>query len=221
MTQLQQGVLTVNLLMPRARVVALPLLALLFGWAALPAPGETPTSTPVANNVVVIDIAKVFEEHPGFKQAMETMKQEVQAFENELRERGKQMEALRERMKQFEPGVQEYKDLESQILKIQADGQIEATQKKKEFLEREAKVYYQVYNEIQAEVRAFAVQHGIGLVLRFSSTPMDAKNRQSILEGVNQPIVYQDKKNITPLIIQQIQQRHASRAPAGNGTPLR
>lgn len=176
------------------------------------------TASPPGNNVVVIDIAKVFEEHPGFKQATETMKQEIQAFEGTLRERGKQMEALREKMKQFDPGTPEYKDLESQALKIQADGQIEATQKKREFMEREAKVYYQVYTEIQAEVRQFAVQHGIGLVLRFSSTPMDPKKPQSILEGVNQPIVYQDKKNITPLIIQNIQQRYQARNPAADAT---
>jgi Skp family chaperone for outer membrane proteins len=203
-----------------ARCAILAILVIIGTGLPVLAQAETPTTPPAANNVVVIDIAKVFEEHPGLKQATESMKQDIQAFEAELRERGKQIEALREKTKQYEPGSPEYKDLESQAMKIQADGQIEATQKKREFMEREAKVYYQVYTEVQAEVRQFAIQHGIGLVLRFSSAPMDPKKPQSILDGVNQPIVYQDKKNITPLIIQSIQQRYQARNNAG-AAPLR
>lgn len=170
----------------------------------------------MGTRVAVIDIAKIFDEHPGFKQQMEQMKQEVEAVEASFRQRAKQMEAVRERMKQFTPGSPEYKDLDSQILQIQADGQVEATQKKKDFLDREAKLYYTVYAEIQNEVAAFARQNNIGLVLRFNSAPIEP-NRNSTLEGVNRPIVFQDRLNITQHILDQINRRFASQSsPAGD-----
>jgi outer membrane protein len=181
------------------------------------AQGQGNPAASVGTRVAVIDIAKIFDEHPGFKQQMEQMKKEVEAVEAGFRQRAKQMEALRERMKQFAPGAPEYKDLDSQILNIQADGQVEATQKKKEFLEREAQLYFSVYSEIQAEVAAFSRQNSIGLVLRFNSSPIEP-NRNSTLEGVNRPVVFQDRLNITTQILDQINRRYAARSAAKDAT---
>jgi hypothetical protein len=169
--------------------------------------------------VAVIDIAKVFEGHPGFKQAMEGMKQDVQQVEGTMRQLRQQIEGIRERMKQFQPGSPEYKKMEDEILKIQADGQVEGTKQKKNFIEREAGVYYSTYREIEAEVESFARQHSIGLVLRYNSTAMDPKNPQSVLEGVNSPIVYQDRINITGAITDQLARRYAN--TAGGPTPTK
>ena len=73
-------------------------------------------------------------------------------------------------------------------------------------------IYYNVYNEVLNEVALFAEQHGIGLVLRFNSEPIDANDRASVLEGVNRHIVFQKNSNITPNIIDRLNRRAAQRA---------
>lgn len=163
--------------------------------------------------VVVIDLTKVFDQHPRFKQQMEAMKQEVQAFDTTLRSRADQMQSLQNQMKQFQPGSVEYKQLEEQIMQIQADGQIKATQKKKEFLDREAAIYYSIYQEVVAEVESFAIENGIGIVIRFNSDEIQ-QDRNSILEGVNRAVVYQSKSNITNAIIERIVRKDPAMANA-------
>lgn len=164
--------------------------------------------------MAVIDVSKIFKNHTRFKQAMESMKAEVKAFEATLQERGKQINDLKKQMQPFEPGSTEYKQLEAQIMKIQADGQIEATQKRKDFLAREARIYFDVYNEVTADVARFAEQHGIQLVVRFNSEQIDAKDRNSVLEGVNRAVVYQSKLNITNNILQRLEQKRVAQNPA-------
>jgi Skp family chaperone for outer membrane proteins len=142
------------------------------------------------------------------------MKAEVKTFETSLQARGQQMNDLRKKMQPFAPGSPEYKKLEAEIMRVQADGQIAAAQKKKEFLEREAKIYFEVYNEVTAEVAKFAEQHGIGLVIRFNSEPIDPTNRQAVLEGVNRAVIFQKNLNITNAILQRLEQTQVSNRPA-------
>jgi len=170
--------------------------------------------------LAVIDVSMIFKNHTRFKQAMEGMKAEVKAFEATLQQRGQQINELRKKMQPYDPGSAEYKQLEAQIMKVQADGQIAAAQKKKEFLEREAKIYYDVYNEVATEVSRFAEQHGIGLVIRFNSEPIDPKSRQAVLEGVNRAVIFQKNLNITKAIQDRLEQAQAQR-PAGSAAPAR
>ena len=161
---------------------------------------QTPTNNATGTRVAVIDISKVFKEHPRFKAQMEAMKAQVKDFENQLQQRGQEIQKIQSDMRQFEPSSAEYKQLEGQILKLQADGQVLAAQKKKEFLDQEAKIYFNVYNEIVQEVSDFASQNGIAIVVRFNSEPIDPNDRQSVLEGVNRAIVHQSQSNITTAI---------------------
>ncbi len=204
----QQGVLNVKTPVSRAVCMAFSL-AILASTPALVCGQNGPPGTRVA----VIDISAIFKQHPGFKQAMETMKVEVTSFENQLRARGEEMQKLQEQMQEFKPTSAEYKQLEARILKLQADGQAAAAIKKKEFLERESKIYYATYQEIQAEVARFAEQYGIGLVVRFNSEDIDQDQRNSILEGVNRAVVYQKNLNITDAVLERIVRRSTATNP--------
>lgn len=215
---LQQGVLDVRMQLFFWRwTVICGLFLVTSAW------GQGATQTPSPTKVVVIDISKVFEEHPGFKQTMDAMKQEVLAFENELKNRGKEMENLRAQLKDYKTGSPELKQLEAQILKVQADGQILATQKKRDLLDREAQLYYNVYTEIEKEIAAYAKHFQIGLVLRYNSTSMNPADQRSIMEGVNKAVIYQSGIDITQNIINQIARRFPQQtaAPAAAGAKSR
>ena len=68
--------------------------------------------------------------------------------------------------------------------------QVETQLKKKEFLEDEARVYFETYGRVEQVIRAYASRNGIGLVLRFSREKMNENDRNSVLAGVNRAVVF-------------------------------
>jgi Skp family chaperone for outer membrane proteins len=215
--QIQQGVLIVkNYLLSAATVAAIASLVVSDSVGQ-----NSSTAPPPGPTITVIDISEVFKKHPGFKQQMEAMKRDVQAFEAELTRRGKEIEQLREQMRMHKLGTPKYKELETQIATKQADGQATTQLKRKEFLEREAMIYYQVYTDISTVVQQFATRYRIRLVLRFNSREIEPQDRNSVLEGVNRNVVFQNKLDITQQIIETIERRSNSgvaKQPARPGT---
>ena len=63
--------------------------------------------------------------------------------------------------------------------------------------------------------------NGIELVLRYSAEPMDPQNRQSILQGVNRPLVYHRDLDITGEVLDRLNRARVSdqRGAAGAGAP--
>ncbi|MCA9263643.1 MAG: OmpH family outer membrane protein [Planctomycetales bacterium] len=201
-----------------AKIAVLSFVAML----ATTVQAQTPRATTASSgtNVAVLDVSLVFKNHARFKSAMEAMKTDVDAFEQTLRTRGAEIEKLKQQMVAFKPGTPQYKDLEEKITKMTAAGQADAQLKRNEFLDREAKIYYDVYNEIVATTAQFAKRKNIRLVVRFNSEDMDPQNRRSVLDGVNRAVIYQDALDITNIILDQVNRgASTARAPATGGAP--
>ncbi len=163
------------------------------------APAVKPTS-----RIAVIDISYVFKNHARFKQTMEDMKKDVEAFEAELKQNGAQLQKYQEQLREHHAGSPEYKRIAEQIAGFQGQVQAKTQLKRNEFLQKEARIYYNVYKEILDEVAFFAQRHGIELVVRFNSEPIDPENRKSVLEGVNRAVVFQRHLNITFDILERL-----------------
>ncbi len=167
-------------------------------------PQATRPSTP-ASHVAVIDVGYIFKNHARFKGAMDKMKDEVMAAENSLKSERDRINGLMEQLKGFNVGTPEYKKLEAEIAKAQGDFNVTAQLQKKDFMDREAKVYLQVYTDIERAVAQFAREHGIAVVLRFDGDPVDGADRNQILRGITKPIVYYEAGNdITPDILRML-----------------
>ena len=63
--------------------------------------------------------------------------------------------------------------------------QVKMAQKRQEFLEKEARIYYEAYSKVYDEVAKLAARNDIRLVLRFNSEEMKQDDRNSVLQGVN------------------------------------
>lgn len=167
--------------------------------------------------VVVVDIGYIFKNHARFTQMMERMKQEVKASDEQFRARGKDIETRVKQLESYKPDSAEFKRLEAKTARRHAQIQADMTIKRKEFLWKEGEVYYAIYQEIQKEVKAFADNHGIGLVLLFRADEIDSSNRASVLQGVSRPVVYQRNLNITHDILDRLQRagdsQRTARAP--------
>jgi Skp family chaperone for outer membrane proteins len=185
-----------------------------FSWAIcfaiLVAFNPTPVNAqaqPAGSGVVVIDINYIFKNHLLFKSKMDDIKQEIETFENYLRDQRTAITQQTEQLKGMPPASTEYQQLEEQLASTHTKLQLETGRKRKDILEREGKVYYNAYQNIEQHVRDFALANGIGLVLRFSNEQMDPTKRESVLQGVNRAVVFQDRKDITAAILDQLNRR--------------
>ncbi len=169
-----------------------------------------------AGNIAVIDIPVIFKNHALFKKQMDELKASVDAAEQALTQDRDQMKGMVEQLQAFKAGTPEYKQLEEKMAKVQADLQVKVGMQKKDFMEKEARIYFNTYNQVTQTVATFAQRHNITLVLRYNSNEIDPTNRQSVLEGVNRPVIYQNQIDITYDILN-ILNNGVARAPINNG----
>ncbi len=168
-----------------------------------------------AGNIAVIDIPVIFKNHTLFKKQMDDLKVEVESAEQSLNQYRERMQKMAEELQGYKAGTPEYKALEEEMAKLQADLQVKVGMQKKDFMEREARIYYNTYNQITETVATFAQRHSIALVLRYNSNPIDPQNRQSVLEGVNRPVIYQSQIDITYDILRVLNNGVAQNAAIG------
>jgi hypothetical protein len=72
---------------------------------------------------------------------------------------------------------------------------------RRDFLEREAKIYFTTYQEVSNAVKFVAERNNIGMVLRFNGDPIDPQQREDVMRAIMQPIVYQNNVDITPDVL--------------------
>jgi Skp family chaperone for outer membrane proteins len=189
-----------------------------------PAPVAAPAAraaTP-ASHVAVIDVGYIFKNHNRFKSAMDKMKDEVLAAENALKAERDRINGLMEQLKGFNVGTPEYKKLEAEVAKAQGDFSVNAQLQKKDFMDREAKVYFQVYSEVERAVSQFARDNGIAVVHRFDGDPVDSTDRNRILGSITKPIVYYDPQiDITPDVLRMLNGAAVAGAPPAQAKPIR
>ena len=164
------------------------------------------TKSAGSGRIAVLDVARVFKEHKGFTAAMESLKSEVTAFDAAMKKKG---EALRKEAENLQvSGLKKtspkYSENEAKLAKRDAELRIEANQKKKEILDREAKLYLETYAQIQDMVGRIAKANDITLVLRFDSSKIDSTDRASVIKGVNRAIVFQRDLDLTDFVLQQL-----------------
>jgi Skp family chaperone for outer membrane proteins len=153
------------------------------------------------HGVAVVDVSYIFKEHKRFRSTMEAMKKEMEGIETDLkadRERIAQTEAERNK---YNAGSAEYKKLDEDVARGMADFNVKMTRLRKDFLEREAKTYYQTYLEVAEAVGYYAKRHNIGLVIKFNGEPVDPNKREDVLREINKPVLFQDSIDITPDVL--------------------
>jgi Skp family chaperone for outer membrane proteins len=196
--------------------------------AVRPAPAATrpvaPAATQPANytppsgtNVAVIDIAFVFKNHDRFNAAMADIKKDIDLFEAQVRAEQQKLKARAEELQTYTPGSNEFRTKEAELARVNSELQIQIGQKRREFLEREAAVYFEIYEEIEGSVANFAQRARIGLVLRFSRDEMKKEDRASVLQGVNRAVVFHQGLEITIPILEDLNRRpfNPNAVPAG------
>ena len=170
------------------------------------APNTAPAAAPAARgpNIAVIDVKHIFDNNVRFKQAMDGIKQEYEAFENQVKQTEINLRKQIEELKALQAGSPEFKQLEESIAQTRTQVQLDINRKQKERVEEEAKVYHRAFQDVEAEIAKFSQRNGIDLVLQFSQSEIDPSKPDTVIRGLNRLVVYQNRLNITDYILQEI-----------------
>ncbi len=75
--------------------------------------------------------------------------------------------------------------------------------KRKEFVQREAHLYYNAYREISEEVRYFCEQRGIAMAMNFNGDAVNVENPDEVARQISDKMVFYNKTlDITPYVMQ-------------------
>jgi Skp family chaperone for outer membrane proteins len=175
-----------------------------------------------AARLALLDVGRIFKNHARFKGMMEAMKADVERAEKQVKTERDEINKLGEKLHEFHNGTIEYKQLEEELAKRQADLAVKVQLQKNEFLQREAKIYHNVYQEILQVTDYFAKQNRIDMVLRFNGEEVDVERPDSVLSFINKPVVWYDRGlDITNDILQNLNRGAVNPGPANNATPMR
>lgn len=183
----------------------------------------SPSANATRFGIAVVDVSYIFKNYGGFKSQMESMKNDIQSAESKLKTEGESLEAMVEKAKQYQPNSNEFKQIDEQVARGKADLTIKMQRIRKDFQEREAKVFYETYLQVRSTVQHYAQQNNIGLVIRFNGDQIDPNNPKAVLSGINQLVVSQNNIDITPDVLALLNRGGApgGAAPAASRAPAR
>ena len=197
----QQGALNVKKSCLLAALAAVVSLGLLTGQGA----GQAPVRPIGVPGIALVDVNYIFKNHPRFKSMMDDLKGDIDRAEQRWKAEAEKIKRDSERINDYRAGTQEYKTIEEDAARKMSDMQVRVKLEQKEFLQREAKVYYNVYTEIMQEVQYYCSVNNIGVVIRFNGDQINVEKPDDVLRGVNQQVVYYSKDlDITPAILNRL-----------------
>ncbi len=151
--------------------------------------------------VAVLDVARVFKDNQQFKSAMEAIKSEADTLKQQIQSEQEVIKNAALQVSQYEAGTQERNNMEAKVEQDQAALRTKARQAEANLLNREAKIYFDTYKKVQSVVAELATANDISLVLRFDGESIDPTNRGDVIKGVNRPVIYHSRIDLTNLVI--------------------
>jgi Skp family chaperone for outer membrane proteins len=185
---------------------------------------QGPAAQPMAGpRLALLDVSRIFKSHVRFKGMMDDMKADVERAEAQVKSERETINKLAERLQEFRKGTPDYKQMEEELAKRQADLAVQVQLQKNDFLQREAKIYHNVYQEIWQVTDYFCKTNRIDMVLRFNGEAVDVDRPDSVLTYINKPVVWYDRGlDITDPILQELNKTAINPGAANrNGAPAR
>jgi Skp family chaperone for outer membrane proteins len=152
--------------------------------------------------IAVVDVSYIFKNYPRFTAEIEKLKTEMEAADGTLKADRDRLVAMEQQRDALKPGSPDFKQLDEELARQKANFSIKQGTIRRDFLEREAKIYFSTYSEVSAAVKHFAQQNNIGMVLRFNGDQIDPQQREDVMRAIMQPIVFQNNVDITPDVLQ-------------------
>ena len=183
--------------------------SVVFVIAAVVAFGASVVSAQETGGVAILDVAKVFKENAWFDGGVKAIKAEADQLKVQITAEQDRIKAEVLKLRSMEAGAkrnEEEAKLEQEHTRLRTT----TRQAEAELLNREARVYFETYNEMQALVEGMAKEYGLSLVLRFDSESINPNNRNEVIKGVNRAVVFHRQLDLTTLVSKELNARMAA-----------
>jgi Skp family chaperone for outer membrane proteins len=167
--------------------------------------------------VAVVDIPYIFKNYNRFRSTSEAMKKEMETIDASVKAERQSIAAAEQERNKFNVGTAEYKKADEELARMMAEFQLKTSKLQKDFMERQAKLYYQTYLEVVAAVKAYTTSHNIVLVLRFNGEGVDPNKREEVMRDINKQVVIQNNIDITPDVLTLLNRDVQAQRPASVG----
>lgn len=158
--------------------------------------------------IYLLDISYVFKNYTKLKAMREQMQASAQQAEEQIRQRRETVKKLQEDLERLRPGTPDYKTLDEQITKRIADINVGIAMTRKDLMDREAKDYFVVYQEVMDEVHYFASQNRAALVLRFDRDAVDPQVPETVARALSRQVIWNNQGlDITDYILGNMHRR--------------
>lgn len=165
---------------------------------------------PAPLQVAIVDLSRVFEQYGWFQSQHAALKEELDQALQQQSARQEQLIKMGDELKRYEPNSIPYKNFESQWMQDKAQFSAASQLQKKEFIEREARLYFDAYRQVSAAVEQIARNRQLALVLRYNGRPLENANPREVMEQINRAVLYHHPHiDITPAVLQLLNQQTA------------
>lgn len=184
----------------------------------------------VPTRIAFINVGRVFNESERFQRRTGQLKTDVEQTQRELKQLAEECKSLKRAMTAL-PNHSDNDPVRGELerLLLRKQAQIQQTQQEssRRLRQAESESYLATYRQIYAEVKRYAREHRIELVLRdpgdhksrsvFESTDpdtIDPKNSQAVIQRINQHVLYvaeaekEERVDITDAIIQRLKNQN-------------
>jgi Skp family chaperone for outer membrane proteins len=186
-------------------------------------PGAPAGQPMYGTRIALLDTTNILQHHDRFKVRMEELKQIITAAEKTFSQKRNALIKDAEILQTYDKGTQQYMEKERELATRQGQLQAEFNLQRSDFMNREATIYYEVYQEILQATTYVCQQNSIQVVFRFNSEKASPQRPDSVLQMINQQVVWSSGVDITKMVLDDVNRRPAAptNADLRGGAPAR
>ncbi len=170
------------------------------GQASAQPPMASAVQAPVG--IALVDVNYIFKRHVRLKAQLADLQAEAAKVQQDFEQQLKNLQDQGKTLGTLKPGSEQYQHLEETMVTMKANIQGQIALKRKEFVQKEAHLYFNAYREITDEVKYFAEQRGIPLVMNFNGDNIRDDNPDEVARGISNKMVYVNRSlDITGVIV--------------------
>lgn len=174
--------------------------------AATPAQ-EQPVEASTASDFAVLDVAETLNGYKQFQEDLAALRKKVEESNQQVVVRQAEIASVTKQLQQLQPGSPDYESKQLLLVRLQTELNQLVNRSRQGFLVQEAGYYKEAYDRLKDLVRDFAKKKGIRLVLRVSSQETSVNDPKTVLNAVNEMVVFQDGVDITEEMIKRLNQQ--------------
>jgi Skp family chaperone for outer membrane proteins len=153
-------------------------------------------------NIALVDVNYIFKKHVRLKAQLTDLQGDATKVQKDFEQQLQRLQEQSQQLSTFKPGTPDYQRLEETLVSQKAMIQGQIALKRKEFVQKEAHLYFNAYHEIADEVGYYCQQRGITLVLNFNGDNIHEENPDDVARGISNKVVFYNKNlDITPVIL--------------------